>query len=189
MRFYLIFYIAFYSLLFSQSENELVILNRMIERSFYPIQDFLLSASIESIKTRFVSTDENISPLIKASILSKFEESSVSDITLEVVVRKSEIRYPEIVSFPLFGEENLKRVIELDLAYLVIKDEKTIFQHNFYETYVDTISISELNDYQKFQRKKANIPEVGFWRRAVEPTIITSITGAIVYLFFSVRSR
>lgn len=188
MRFYLIFFIAFYSLLFSQSENELVILNRMIEKSFYPIQDFLLSASVESIKTRFVSTDENIFPLIKASILSKFK-SSVSDITLEIVVKKSEIRYPEIVSFPLFGEENLKRVIELDLAYLVIKDEKTIYQHNFYETYVDTISISELTDYQKFQRKKANIPEVSFWRRAVEPTIITSITGAIVYLFFSVRSR
>lgn len=189
MRFSLILLIAFYTLLFSQPENEIVILNRMIEKSFYPVQDFLLSESIRSIKTQILSGDEQISTLIKSNILSKFEESSLSEFKLEVVVRKSELRYPEIVSFPLFGEERLKREIELDVTYAISNEEKTIFQHNFYETFVDTITISELNEFQKFQRKKANIPEVSFWRRAVEPTIITSITGAIVYLFFSVRSR
>ncbi len=106
MRNLCLIFFSVYCLLTGQTKSEIEILNRMIDSSFFPVQDFLLQDSISNVSIEITSDDDKISSLIKSKILSKVSENQSSRYQLEVVVSKSEIRYPEIVSFPLLVRKN-----------------------------------------------------------------------------------
>lgn len=186
--FYLIFFVA-YCLLIGQTQNEIEILNRMIDNSFLPIQDFIVRDSIKSVKLKIVSDNDKITALLRAKIFQMVEENNNSNYQLELVVGKCETKYPEIVSIPLFGEENVKREIKLEIFFDLMKNEDFIFQHHYNEVYSDTIPISAIKLNQKNAHSSDEIPSVPLWRSLVEPAIVSTMTGLIVYLFFIVRSK
>lgn len=189
MRSLLLIFIFSTGLLSGQTRVEVEILNRIIENSFSPVQDFFLKDSINEVKLKFIVDEERIIPLIRSKILSSVKENSLSKNVLEVIVNKYEIRYPVIISFPLFGEEKLKREIELNLTYNLFENDITSFSHNSTFVYTDTIPISSIVLNGKDSTVYNSIPSIPFWRRLVEPAIISSVTGLIIYLFFTVRSK
>ncbi len=161
----------------------------MIENSFIPVQDFLFRDSIKSVRLKFISDNEKINSLVKSKILSNFVESSTSEYSLEIIVNNFDTRFPSIVSFPLFDEEKIKREIELNLSFTLSKDGLSIFYHAFKDVYSDTVSVSDLKLNMLASDVSKKIPTVPIWRRLVEPAIISTISGVIVYLFFTVRSK
>lgn len=189
MRNLCLIFFSVYCLLTGQTKSEIEILNRMIDSSFFPVQDFLLQDSISNVSIEITSDDDKISSLIKSKILSKVSENQSSRYQLEVVVSKSEIRYPEIVSFPLFGEEKLKREIELDLIFSLNEFNTDVFYHHYYNVYTDTIPISAIRLSGSVPDSSRKLPIIPIWRSLVEPAIISATTGLIVYLFFIVRSK
>jgi len=175
--------------LFGQYKSDFEILNRMIDSSFSPVQDFLLKSSINDLSVQVFGNDEKASALIYSKILSKVKENQSSQINLEATVIKSEVRYPEIVSYPLFGEEKLKREIETEIVYIVRNDGRILFNSNFHQTYSDTVPISYLQLKSENSVDSNKIPSSPVWRNLVEPAVISSITGIIIYLFFVIRSK
>lgn len=189
MRSLLVIFAFLTGLLSGQTKVEIEILNRVIENSFSPVQDFFMKDSISDVKLKFLSDDEKIIPLIRSKILSGFKENSSSKNVLEVIVNRYEVKYPAIVSYPLFGEEKLKREIELNLTYNLFENDITKFHHNFGYVHTDTIPVSSIVLDEKDSTVYNSIPSIPIWRSLVEPAIISSVTGLIVYLFFTVRSR
>lgn len=146
--------------------------------------------SIKTIYLKFFTENEKINSLIRSKTYAWVQEDSLKENLVEVVLNKFDIRYPEIVSFPLFGAERLKREIELDISFNFIKNDFVIFNHRINQIYSDTVSVEELIQKSTWKLDdKSKIPEIPLWRRLIEPTIISTATGLIVYLFFTVRSR
>lgn len=185
--FFLIF--SFFNLLNGQVKSEIEILNRMIDNSFKPVQDFLLSDTVKSVRLKFISDNEKINSLVKSKILSNFQENFTSQYLLEIIVNNFDTRFPSIVSFPLFGEEKINREITLALSYNLSKDGLSVFYHSSKENYNDTISVSDLRFSIYDTDVSKRIPTVPIWRSLVEPAIIITVSGVIVYLFFTVRSK
>lgn len=189
MRLFFLFFLFQCSLINGQTKIEVKILNRIIEDSFSPVQDFLMKDSINNVQLKFIYEEDEIISLIRSKILSSIKEDSSSKDILEIIVNNFKTEYPSIVSFPLFGEEKLRRDLEVDITYNLISNGKVKFHHNYNYVQTDTIPISSIISRQDGSVINNSIPSVPFWRSLVEPAIISSITGLIVYLFFTVRSR
>ncbi|MCX8057158.1 MAG: hypothetical protein N3F03_06075 [Ignavibacteria bacterium] len=145
-----------------------------------------MSNSISSIQLKIFPDDSKLAPIIKSNLLSKINVDASSKNKLEVIIKDFNLEYPEIVSFPIFSEEKLKRKISVNLTYIVYTNGEIIFNNNFQEVYSDTIPISTINFEAQSTEK---LPSISFWRKLVEPAIVTSVTGLIIYLFFTVRSK
>ncbi len=146
--------------------------------------------SIKTIHLKFFSENETINSLIRSKIYNWVQEDSLRENLCDIVLNKFDVRYPEIVSFPLFGSEKLKREIELDISFNLVKNDFVVFNHRIKEIYSDTVSVEELIRKGILKPDDGiNIPKIPVWRSLIEPAIISSTTGLIVYLFFTVRSK
>lgn len=186
-KYFLILALCFQSFSFAQVSDDLHILNRLVEKSLQPVQDFLLSDSVKSINLNFIDSDRQLNDLIRINFLKTLVEDPNSIYSLDVLVKKNEVKFPEVVSYPLFGEEKIKREISLDISYLISKNGLKVKSFDFNETNVDTIQLSRIR--QGETKFFSELPEIPVYRRLVEPAIISAATGAIVYLFFITRSK
>lgn len=190
MRSFLFSTLIFLNGLIGQTKSELQILNRLIDSSLIPIQDFFVKESVNFLSFNIISESELIESIIRAKILSLTSENSSSEKKLEVIVNKFGIAYPFIASYPLFGEEKVRREISLNISYTLIEGDKVIFNSKFDNVYTDTVSISDIKfDLTDKTKSNGTIPQVPIWRSLIEPAIISSLTGLIIYLFFNVRSK
>lgn len=188
MRFYLIVLVLFVkNLCFTQGTDDFQILNRLVDKSLMPIQDFFVSDSIKSIKIKIIAHEKDLSDLIRIKLLRIVEEDTNSVYSMDVLVEKAEIKYPEIVSFPLFGEERVKRETALKMFSVISKSNMKIREFDFDETISDTVKLSQISTVNR--SLKHELPEVPIYRRLVEPALISAATGIIVYLFFITRSK
>ncbi|MCX8057405.1 MAG: hypothetical protein N3F03_07350, partial [Ignavibacteria bacterium] len=103
-----------------------------------------MSNSISSIQLKIFPDDSKLAPIIKSNLLSKINVDAFSKNKLEVIIKDFNLEYPEIVSFPIFSEEKLKRKISVTLTYIVYTNGEIIFNNNFQEVYSDTIPISTI---------------------------------------------
>lgn len=185
--FFLIFQI---NLLFSQSQQDIGIINNLISRSATSFLNKLQIDSVENLRLNVLTNSE----ILKVLFINHFREKVTSDenftkYKLDIVVNKFEVNYPEIVSYPLFGKERIKRNFDLDVSYILRENEKVLMIENSQISYTDTVNMQDISDKlgdDDFQKK---VPKVSIYRRMVEPTLVTVITGTIVYLFFITRSK
>ena len=187
-KYFLILVFLLTSLSVAQSNDEFQILNRLVEKSLMPVQDFFISDTIKNLRVNFISSGEkNLVDLIRIKILKNIEEDTNSIYSLDILVNKSEIVFPRVVSYPLFGEEKIERVTSLEVSYLFSKSGLKIRNFDFVETVTDTIKLSQVSDF--FSKTTSKMPEVPVYRRLIEPALISVATGIIVYLFFITRSK
>lgn len=172
---------------FAQSNNDLEILNRLVDKSLMPIQDFFVADSINKIKINIISKDKTLSDLIKIKLLKSVDEDTNSNFSLDILVEKNEVKFPEVVSFPLFGEEKIKRETTLEMHSIISKNGLKIKKFDFNETISDTINLSQISG-ESFNLK-SKLPKIPLYRRLIEPAVISAATGVIVYLFFITRSK
>ncbi len=188
MRIYLlILALCFQNFTFAQVDDDLQILNRLIEKSLQPIQDFLIYDSVKSVKLNFISSNHKLNDLVKINLLKTIDEDSNSVYSLDVFVKKWDVSYPELVSYSLFGEEKIKREISLEISYLFSKNGYKITSYDFVETFIDTLNLSQISELNS--KFSSRLPDIPIYRRLIEPVIISAVTGAIIYLFFITRSK
>ncbi|MGB9663808.1 MAG: hypothetical protein ACPL25_02645 [Ignavibacteria bacterium] len=186
-RYFLIIILCLQNFSFAQVNDDFKILNQFVEESLQPVQDFLLSDSVKSIRINFIESNRLIDDLIRINFLKILNEDTNSFYSLDVLVKKKEVTYPEIVSYPLFGEEKIKREIRLEISYLISKNGFKVKSFDFNKTNIDTVQLSQI--LQMEPKLVSELPEIPFYRRLIEPAIISAVTGAIVYLFFITRSK
>lgn len=178
------------NLILGQPRQEIEIINNLINQSSFAFIKKMQIDSIENLRLN-VFTDNEI---LKVLFINHFREKiKSSEITpkykLDIIINKFEVSYPEIVSYPLFGKERLKRNYELDASYILRDDEKVLMIENSQLSYSDTVNMQELSDKLEDDNFLKKLPKVSIYRRMVEPALITAITGSIVYLFFITRSK
>ncbi len=189
-RWIFFFFIFQINLLFGQSQKDLEIINNLISQSAISFINKSQIDSIENLSLNVLTNNE----ILKVLFINHFREKITSNenfakYRLDIVVNKFEVNYPEVVSYPLFGKERIKRNYELDASYILREGEKVLLIENSQLSHTDTVNLEDLSDKlgdDDFQKK---LPKVSIYRRIVEPTLITAITGTIVYLFFITRSK
>lgn len=190
MKFYLVIaLLILFNKINAQEVKEFTILNRLVEKSLQPVQNFFISNSIDTISINFISADDKINNLIRANILRSINENPLSSYNLLILVNEYGTEYPRLVSFPLFGDEMYLREIKLNVNYFVQKNGNKIKSFDSFEVYSDTIKLSQIKSNELEGKEAPKLPEVSILRRLVEPAVITTATGLIVYLFFIIRSK
>lgn len=95
------------------------------------------------------------------------------------------------VAYQRADGRRLHRQVELALRYtLTAADGALLRDAGCRETYEDTFRRSALTAVETtgFPETRADPPPAGWWRRYLEPAILTAATGITIYLFFSLRS-
>jgi hypothetical protein len=185
--YFLLIFFLLKNFVFAQVNDDFQVLNRLIEKSLIPVQDFFIADSIKSAKVQVYSSEPKLNDLIRFHLLKNIDEEPNSIYSIEILVNKYEVVLPEVVSYPLFGEEKIQRKSSLDVSYLISKNGVKIKNFNFSETITDTLTISQISD--EISPKSLKLPQVPFYRKIIEPAVISIATGIIVYLFFITRSK
>lgn len=191
MHRWIIFFLIFQVILvWTQPRQDVEIINNLINQSTSAFIKKNQIDSIENLKLNVLTDNEILKVLFISHFREKMKSAEIpSKHYLDIVVNKFEVNYPEVVAYPLFGEERIKRNYELDAIYILREGEKVLMIESSQMSYTDTVNIQDLSDKlgdDDFQKK---LPKVSIYRRIVEPTLITAITGTIVYLFFITRSK
>ncbi len=188
MRF-LIFIFLLIELVKSQPANNIEILNKLVEASFLPVKEILDKNAISSCKLNILIDEPIIRDLVRTSLYQSLTYDSTSLYLIDVIQKKYIFHYPEIISFPIFGSPKYRREIQLNLTYLISRQNDLIYKYTFNETYSDTVDSDYFDNIMTKLESQTNLPKIPLLRALVEPTIITGLTGIIVYLFFTVRSK
>lgn len=179
--------LIFVGALNAQSNKILNLLND----AFYPL-DSLLSLKPIAFRSKVFCEDDKIRNLVYQRLekLKNFTVNSSEEYLLTVTFIDYKEKFPEIISYPLFGSKKYKREIYIDMAYSLenLTNQELVFFRNYRNIMIDTLSEEDIfNSTQSIP--KNSLPDVPIWRNILEPSLISAISGLFVFLFFIVRSR
>lgn len=179
--------LIFVGALNAQSNKILNLLND----AFYPL-DSLLSLKPIAFRSKVFCENDKIRNLVYKRLekLKNFTVNSSEEYLLTVTFIDYKEKFPEIISYPLFGSKKYKREIYIDMAYSLenLTNQELVFFRNYRNIMIDTLSEEDIfNSTQSIP--KNSLPDVPLWRNILEPSLISAISGLFVFLFFIVRSR
>lgn len=179
--------LIFVGTLNAQSNKILNLLND----AFYPL-DSLLSLKPIAFRSKVFCENDKIRNLVYKRLekLKNFTVNSSEEYLLTVTFIDYKEKFPEIISYPLFGSKKYKREIYIDMAYSLenLTNRELVFFRNYRNIMIDTLSEEDIfNSTQSIP--KNSLPDVPLWRNILEPSLISAISGLFVFLFFIVRSR
>lgn len=179
--------LIFVGALNAQSNKILNLLND----AFYPL-DSLLSLKPIAFRSKVFCEDDKIRNLVYQRLekLKNFTVNSSEEYLLTVTFIDYKEKFPEIISYPLFGSKKYKRETYIDMAYSLenLTNQELVFFRNYRNIMIDTLSEEDIfNSTQSIP--KNSLPDVPLWRNILEPSLISAISGLFVFLFFIVRSR
>jgi len=192
-----VFLFITYTLGYSQLEkSNAAIINELLSRSFAPISEISFEGSnsvsidVEENDYRKIA-ETNLIQLLTKKNLTTTLGNHFREYFVKATVNTIEISYPYIVASPLFGDKSFEREIRVNGNYFLKKDSLILLSKEFDETIKDTISSSQLDRIEstEYTFLKAELPEENFFRTLVEPVSIAVVSAAVIYLFFSVRSK
>lgn len=163
----------------------------LLNDAFYPL-DSLLSSKPIVFRSKVFCENDKIRNLVYQK-LEKFKNITVNsseEYLLTVTFIDYKEKFPEIISYPLFGSKKYKRETYIDMAYSLesLTNRELVFFKDYRNIMIDTLSEEDIfNSTQSIP--KNSLPDVPLWRNILEPSLISAITGLFVYLFFIVRSR
>lgn len=163
----------------------------LLNDAFYPL-DSLLSSKPIVFRSKVFCENDKIRNLVYQK-LEKFKNITVNsseEYLLTVTFIDYKEKFPEIISYPLFGSKKYKRETYIDMAYSLenLTHKELVFFKDYRNIMIDTLSEEDIfNSTQSIP--KNSLPDVPLWRNILEPSLISAITGLFVYLFFIVRSR
>lgn len=163
----------------------------LLDDAFYPL-DSLLSLKPITFRSKVFCENDKIRNLTYQRLekLKNFTVNSSEDYLLTVTFIDYKEKFPEIISYPLFGSKKYKRETYIDMAYSLenLTNQELVFFKNYRNIMIDTLSEEDIfNSTQSIP--KNSLPDVPLWRNILEPSLISAITGLFVFLFFIVRSR
>lgn len=163
----------------------------LLNDAFYPL-DSLLSSNPIVFRSKVFCENDKIRNLVYQK-LEKFKNITVNsseEYLLTVTFIDYKEKFPEIISYPLFGSKKYKRETYIDMAYSLenLTNRELVFFKDYINIMIDTLSEEDIfNSTQSIPTN--SLPDVPLWRNILEPSLISAITGLFVYLFFIVRSR
>lgn len=163
----------------------------LLNDAFYPL-DSLLSLRPIVFRSKVFCENDKIRNLVYQKV-EKFKNITVNsseEYLLTVTFIDYKEKFPELISYPLFGSKKYKRETYIDMAYSLenLTNKELVFFKSYRNIMLDTLSEEDVfNSTQSIP--KNSLPDVPLWRNILEPSLITAITGLFVYLFFIVRSR
>lgn len=120
-------------------------------------------------------------------------DSILNNIVFNINNSELNVQYDNMFRDGLFGIKKINRTIKTRLSLQVIdqKSNEVLLSDSFNEQSRDTINADEVNNVELASAPSthAEIPGEAVIDRLVEPFIIIGATGAVVYLFFYVRSK
>lgn len=163
----------------------------LLNDAFYPL-DSLLSLKPIAFRSKVFCENDKIRNLAYQRLekLKNFTVNSSEEYLLTVTFIDYKEKFPEIISYPLFGSKKYKRETYIDMAYSLenLTNQELVFFRNYRNIMIDTLSEEDIfNSTQSIP--KNSLPDVPLWRNILEPSLISAITGLFVFLFFIVRSR
>lgn len=192
-----IFLFITYTFGYSQSEKSNAdAVNELLSRSLAPISE----VSFEGSNSISIDVEENVyRKIVETNLIQLFAKKNLTTTLgnhigghfVKVTINKIEISYPSIVSSPLFGDKSFEREVRVSGNYFLKKDSLILLTKDFDETVKDTITSSQLDRIEstEYTFLKTELPKENFFRTMVEPVSIAVVSAAVIYLFFSVRSK
>ncbi len=195
---YIIFFIYFYSFLFSQEStksNELILkeLTLIALESFF--KDIKLKSN-DTISIKYIYDNEKqflydfIIHYLKDEKKHnlKFTEH-LDDIHFEYIVNKLEISYTKPYRRKFLGEKIIIRNVSIEYFFKFINQNNIISYKPINVSYNDTINYNAIPNIENkmLTFTMAKIPEDSFIDKYTIPIITISTLSIIVYLFFTIR--
>jgi hypothetical protein len=182
---------------FSQSEkSNSEVVNKLLSDAFIPIVNFSFEGSnsvsidVEDNVYRKIA-EMNLIQLCAKKKLYTTIGNHFEKYLINATVNAIETAYPKTISYPLFGDKKLEREIRVRGSYFLKKDSVIVTLEEFDRSAKDTISSSQLDRIESTEYffLRAELPAENFFRALIEPSLIAAISAAVIYLFFSVRSK
>ncbi len=114
-----------------------------------------------------------------------------SELNLFAFLNDMTVQYPKIISYPLFGDQEILRIIRVGGELILRDSNKVLLAEKFSELNTDTIKSKSIASMVSTSEKTlhADLPETPLWRSLLEPASVAVVSAAIIYLFFSIRSK
>lgn len=113
-------------------------------------------------------------------------------IHFNVQLSRATVQYENMFRVDLFGEKKVERIITIELSSRVVKNpsENVLFAGMKKEQFRDTVNVDSIDDLESptIQATHASVPSEPFLDRIVEPFVIITAGGVLIYLLFTVRS-
>ncbi|GEM_PF-5634428 len=165
-------------------------IDSLVNDAFVDLNEYCLSNQINSFTLNITSSNEILRNLI-INKLGNLYQISFSDSNFYKLVIFNSSFYTtvrRIISFPLFGEKvfEVEHILELEYNLLDFSNNNLLKSQSKRLTKVDTMSLTSI---QREKLDYSNSVKLPVYREVLEPAIITSVTGLMVYLLFIIRSK
>ena len=166
----------------------------------------LKSVSATNLKDLDISvqTDSIVTP-VERYIIYRFEDTfrrheanilpvntrSDTGILLNLYIPEAQIQYLKRFTRRFLGKTWILREVslELDIKIIQISENKLMFSESYKQSFKDEFPFAALNEVERgFSQHHPDIPPLKGVRSWLEPFLLISSIGAVIYLFFAIRS-
>ncbi|MBN1480521.1 hypothetical protein JXA70_09645 [candidate division KSB1 bacterium] len=190
----ILFCAILYACAWSETQTNLEVL----EQQYYAIFSEILSEICIADSQCFVEQPENGTSyawLVNKQLYKVLKESGVRQIyTQKQSDNFMHVTYKtvaQIISYDKINNKQLKRIIDTEI-YLHIADahKRVVTNEHIKKTYTDTVQKSQIQTIENIHFTFTKGEQKKSWFSAIyEPLIVTTVTGLIIFLFYSYRSQ
>lgn len=124
----------------------------------------------------------------KKSVQLDVQIDSRDQVIVEFQISQLNVKYNSTNQKGVIGRE-----IAIDVDVRVKRDlvNQVLFFKNFYEHYTDSLQTDQAKSFENsnYPFTQADIPEQNSFKKYIQPFVILTITGTVIYSFFVFRSK
>lgn len=148
---------------------------------------FINADNLQFLEHTFMKSLQQLTSFVTAN-LDKTEHS----VNFEIQPSQAFVQYNNMFREGFLGEKKVERMITVELSAKIVRNQSgdILFAGMKQEQFRDTVNV-ELIEHLESPAVKAThavLPSETFFDRIMEPLVIITATGILIYLFFTVRS-
>lgn len=174
--------------------------SRIVEDLLSQTLNSKLKLNLEGKKKIYLTIEKNeFAPILEKELIFFLSTNSIeilrnedeSELNLFASLKDVMVQYPKIISYPLFGDQEILRIIQVKGELILRDSNKVLLAEKFSELNTDTVNSKTIASIESNSIKslRTDLPEIPIWRSLLEPASVAVVSTAIIYLFFSIRSK